>query len=107
MNLSKVEELGEQWNSDVLTNFARSLSVNATSANAGELIGNRMFYANDYMVCRAVTPMSKVTQKLPGYSRFWLCHLCQDVLDKNSKYRVHELGECEIFIFRHDLRTYA
>ncbi|KAJ8589420.1 polysaccharide lyase family 8 protein [Rhizopogon salebrosus TDB-379] len=52
MNLSKVEELGEQWNSDVLTNFARSLSVNATSANAGELIGNRMFFANDYMVTR-------------------------------------------------------
>ncbi|OAX43647.1 polysaccharide lyase family 8 protein [Rhizopogon vinicolor AM-OR11-026] len=51
-NLSKVEELGEKWNSDVLINFAQSLSVNATSANAGELIGNRMFFDYDYMVTR-------------------------------------------------------
>ncbi|KAG1749613.1 polysaccharide lyase family 8 protein [Suillus paluster] len=51
-NLSKVEELGEQWNSDVLINYAKSLSANTTDANAGELIGNRMFFDNDYMVNR-------------------------------------------------------
>ncbi|KAG0696264.1 polysaccharide lyase family 8 protein [Suillus ampliporus] len=51
-NLSKVEQLGEQWNSDVLVNFATSLSANTTNANAGELIGNRMFFDNDYMVTR-------------------------------------------------------
>ncbi|KAG2045283.1 polysaccharide lyase family 8 protein [Suillus americanus] len=51
-NFSKLEELGEQWNSDVLVNFARSISSNTTNANAGGLLGNRMFYNNDYMVTR-------------------------------------------------------
>jgi hypothetical protein len=34
-----------------LISFATSLSEKTTSANAGNLIGNRMFYASDYMVC--------------------------------------------------------
>ncbi|KAG1828622.1 polysaccharide lyase family 8 protein [Suillus variegatus] len=51
-NLSKVEELGENWNSDVLVDFARSLSSNITHANVGGILGNRMFYKNDYMVTR-------------------------------------------------------
>lgn len=49
-----VAELGEKWNSDVLVNFARSLSSNTTNANAGGLLGNRMFYDNDYMVGQPV-----------------------------------------------------
>jgi hypothetical protein len=49
-NLSMVEELGKQWNSDILVEFARSFSSNTTDANTGGLLGNRMFYSNDYMV---------------------------------------------------------
>ncbi|KAG2129781.1 polysaccharide lyase family 8 protein [Suillus clintonianus] len=64
-NLSMVEELGEQWNSDVLVNYARSLSVNATNANAGALLGNRMFFDNDYMVTRG----SGYVTSLKMYSR--------------------------------------
>jgi len=45
-----VEELGKQWNSDILVEFARSFSSNTTDANTGGLLGNRMFYSNDYMV---------------------------------------------------------
>ncbi|KAF5375227.1 hypothetical protein D9758_000251 [Tetrapyrgos nigripes] len=41
--------LGQIWSSQALTNFAISLSRSSTSANAGQLEGNRMFYANDYM----------------------------------------------------------
>ncbi|KAG1825522.1 chondroitin AC/alginate lyase [Suillus subaureus] len=52
VNFSRVEELGEQWNSDVLVNFATSFSSNTTNANAGGLLGNCMFYNNDYMVTR-------------------------------------------------------
>ncbi|KAF8912697.1 polysaccharide lyase family 8 protein [Gymnopilus junonius] len=50
--LDEVLELGQQWSSGALTNFANSLSASASNANAGQLIGNRMFYANDYMVQR-------------------------------------------------------
>jgi len=35
-----------------LIDFAKRLSTNSTNANAGNLTGNRMFYANDYMVHR-------------------------------------------------------
>ncbi|KAF8973958.1 polysaccharide lyase family 8 protein [Flammula alnicola] len=52
INLTEVLELGELWSSSSLTNFATSLASNTTNANAGKLEGNRMFYANDYMVHR-------------------------------------------------------
>lgn len=51
LNLTEVEELGRLWDSPILINFAQSLSEGGENANAGKLKGNRMFYANDYMVC--------------------------------------------------------
>ncbi|KAG0708897.1 polysaccharide lyase family 8 protein [Suillus ampliporus] len=52
MNISEVQQLGEEWNSTVLLEFSSTLSVNTTDANAGEIRGNRMFFDNDYMVTR-------------------------------------------------------
>lgn len=52
INLTQVEVLGELWSSSNLTTFAQQLSKNTTNANAGFLKGNRMFFANDYMVHR-------------------------------------------------------
>lgn len=52
MNISEVQQLGEEWNSTVLLEFSSTLSANTTDANVGELHGNRMFFANDYMVTR-------------------------------------------------------
>ncbi|KAH9486902.1 Hyaluronate lyase [Psilocybe cubensis] len=52
INLTEVLELGNQWSSDSLINFANSLNAPTDNANAGQLQGNRMFYANDYMVQR-------------------------------------------------------
>ncbi|EIN13720.1 polysaccharide lyase family 8 protein [Punctularia strigosozonata HHB-11173 SS5] len=52
LNLSQIGQLGEEWNSTSLINVDDSLSKNTTTANAGTLIGNRMFYDNDYMVHR-------------------------------------------------------
>ncbi|KAJ3511292.1 hypothetical protein NLJ89_g4183 [Agrocybe chaxingu] len=49
INLTQVLVLGEQWSSGTLIDFANDLSFDTTSANAGQLEGNRMFYANDYM----------------------------------------------------------
>lgn len=49
MNISEVQQLGEEWNSTVLLEFSLTVSANATDANVGELHGNRMFFANDYM----------------------------------------------------------
>ncbi|KAG6857590.1 hypothetical protein H0H87_000189 [Tephrocybe sp. NHM501043] len=52
INLTQVLELGDQWSSDPLNNFAKSLSGKVKNANAGNLQGNRMFFTNDYMVHR-------------------------------------------------------
>ncbi|KAG6915305.1 hypothetical protein DXG01_012228 [Tephrocybe rancida] len=48
LNLSDIGELGRLWNSKKLKDFARSLSA-PSNVNAGSLVGNRMFYTNDYM----------------------------------------------------------
>ncbi|KAF8216201.1 polysaccharide lyase family 8 protein [Mycena galopus ATCC 62051] len=52
LNLTKIGVLSEEWGSAPLLNFSTSLSGNFTTANAGKLVGNRMFYDNDYMVQR-------------------------------------------------------
>jgi hypothetical protein len=52
MNLTEVMELGKQWNSLELMDIAVHLQKSTQDANAGRLFGNRMFYANDYMVHR-------------------------------------------------------
>lgn len=49
-NLTEIAELGRLWNNEVLKNFASSLSGSGSNANVGRLMGNKMFYANDYMV---------------------------------------------------------
>lgn len=50
LNLTQIQVLGQLWNSDVLTTAYNGLSKSTSDANAGALVGNRMFYANDYMV---------------------------------------------------------
>ena len=50
IDLSTVLELGTLWSSTPITNFANQLLPDAANANSGNIIGNRMFYANDYMV---------------------------------------------------------
>lgn len=57
-NLASVLKLGTLWSSDTLKNFASDLSANSSSANAGNLIGNKMFYTNDYMVHRGINYVS-------------------------------------------------
>ncbi|KAI0800172.1 chondroitin AC/alginate lyase [Fomes fomentarius] len=52
INISQIEELGSLWNSDSLKSVATSLASSSDDANSGQIKGNRMFYANDYMVQR-------------------------------------------------------
>ncbi|KAF8680230.1 Polysaccharide lyase family 8, N terminal alpha-helical domain [Rhizoctonia solani] len=52
MNLTRVQELGNAWNSTELQKFATDLSKPIETANAGFLTGNRMFWNSDYMVHR-------------------------------------------------------
>ncbi|KAF8898701.1 polysaccharide lyase family 8 protein [Infundibulicybe gibba] len=60
INLTEVQVLGQEWGSNSLTTFAESLSNNTSNANAGHLVGNRMFYDNDYMVHRGCNYVSTV-----------------------------------------------
>ena len=50
INLSEVLQLGELWNSPTMVQVYHNLIEPTTDANAGNLIGNRNFYNNDYMV---------------------------------------------------------
>ena len=50
INVTEIAQLGQEWNSSILTAVAASLSTNSSNANVGSLKGNRMFFANDYMV---------------------------------------------------------
>ncbi|KAH8814787.1 polysaccharide lyase family 8 protein [Flagelloscypha sp. PMI_526] len=53
MNLTDFKVLGNLWGSQTLLDFEHEL-VNGTNItpNAGNVVGNRFFYANDYMVQR-------------------------------------------------------
>lgn len=51
MELSQVSSLGESWNQTNLIQFGSALDEpSPTTANAGDLVGNRMFWNSDYMV---------------------------------------------------------
>ncbi|KAH9849786.1 galactose mutarotase-like protein [Lenzites betulinus] len=52
INVTEIQELGELWDSDILQSVSESLAQGSKDANAGSISGNRMFYANDYMVQR-------------------------------------------------------
>ncbi|KIO26601.1 polysaccharide lyase family 8 protein [Tulasnella calospora MUT 4182] len=54
LNLSLVQELGEMWEASAITDATYCLLKNDTfsNANVNELVGNRMFWSNDYMVHR-------------------------------------------------------
>ncbi|KAF7791828.1 hypothetical protein EIP86_002852 [Pleurotus ostreatoroseus] len=52
INVTEIQQLGEEWDSSTLTSVSASLSANSSSANVGNMAGNRMFFDNDYMVQR-------------------------------------------------------
>ncbi|EKM61018.1 polysaccharide lyase family 8 protein [Phanerochaete carnosa HHB-10118-sp] len=52
INITEVQQLGEEWDSDTLITVYGRLASPSNDANVGELTGNRMFFANDYMVQR-------------------------------------------------------
>ncbi|KAJ6615863.1 polysaccharide lyase family 8 protein [Mycena sp. CBHHK59/15] len=52
VNLTQIQVLGQLWDSDDITSFYNGLTDDGTSVNPGSVVGNRMFYANDYMVHR-------------------------------------------------------
>lgn len=60
LNLTKIDELGQQWGADTLRDFATTLARKSSSANAGQLEGNRMFWNNDYMVHRGANYVTTV-----------------------------------------------
>ncbi|KAI0639372.1 galactose mutarotase-like protein [Trametes polyzona] len=52
INITEIQELGQLWDSEPLQSVYQTLSQGSNDANAGGINGNRMFYANDYMVQR-------------------------------------------------------
>ncbi|KAJ7035347.1 polysaccharide lyase family 8 protein [Mycena alexandri] len=63
-NLTQIQVLGQLWESGEITSFYNALASNGTSVNPGPVVGNRMFYANDYMVHRGQNYM--ITLKMYG-----------------------------------------
>ncbi|KAI9445284.1 polysaccharide lyase family 8 protein [Lactarius indigo] len=52
LNLSEILQLGELWGSDTMIDVYNNLVEPTQDANSGRIVGNRMFYNNDYMVQR-------------------------------------------------------
>ncbi|KAG8950420.1 hypothetical protein FRC04_007435 [Tulasnella sp. 424] len=54
LNLTLVQQLGDMWQASAITDAMYCLLKSDTyaNANANELVGNRMFWSNDYMVHR-------------------------------------------------------
>ncbi|KAJ7183601.1 polysaccharide lyase family 8 protein [Mycena filopes] len=63
-NLTQIQVLGQLWESTDITNFYNALTSTGTTVNPGSVVGNRMFYANDYMVHRGANYM--ITLKMFG-----------------------------------------
>jgi hypothetical protein len=95
MDLQDFRKLGEEWRSEALVNFADGLSDDTCDANAGRLYGNRMFYANDYMVWFAPAFDVFTTDKDPGSPWLRLRHHRQNVLHADKEFRMQELAKCE------------
>ncbi|KAF8151251.1 polysaccharide lyase family 8 protein [Mycena galopus ATCC 62051] len=51
-NLTQIQVLGQLWESTKITDFYNDLIAASTTVNPGSIVGNRMFYTNDYMVHR-------------------------------------------------------
>lgn len=69
-----------------MAKFATSLSRNSSTANVGNLMGNRMFYANDYMVRMINFSRTRSNNLIVGSPRSELCFDAQDVFVENNKY---------------------
>ncbi|KAF7335470.1 Polysaccharide lyase family 8 protein [Mycena venus] len=52
LNLTQIQALGQLWGSSDITTLYNDLNANGTTVNPGPIVGNRMFYTNDYMVHR-------------------------------------------------------
>ncbi|KAF7436855.1 hypothetical protein PC9H_003688 [Pleurotus ostreatus] len=52
INITQIQVLGQLWDSPTITSAFNALHSPGSTVNAGALNGNRMFYANDYMVHR-------------------------------------------------------
>jgi hypothetical protein len=50
LNLSELQQLGEQWSSPNMIEVYNNLVEPTNDANTGKIVGNRNFYSNDYMV---------------------------------------------------------
>ncbi|KAL7285292.1 hypothetical protein ACG7TL_000387 [Trametes sanguinea] len=61
INISQIQQLGQLWGSTALESVYQSLAESTDNANAGKIVGNRMFYANDYMF------LPKQVQRGSGY----------------------------------------
>lgn len=73
VNLTLVAELGDLWGSEIISDDMDRILANSTfaNANAGDLVGNRMFWLTDYMVCSRLMRVSKQVSHLLGSpSRF-------------------------------------
>ncbi|KAJ3548404.1 hypothetical protein NM688_g5302 [Phlebia brevispora] len=51
-NFTQLQLLAQEWDSAPLTAAAQNFALNTTDANSGAVVGNMMFYANDFMVQR-------------------------------------------------------
>ncbi|KAG9041290.1 hypothetical protein FS837_012462 [Tulasnella sp. UAMH 9824] len=91
MNLTQVERLGEQWKDSKMKDVATRLKKPSKTANAGNTLGNRMFWINDYMVHRGenyVTTVKMLSKRTTN----------TECLNSQNMYGFH-LGQGAVFTY--------
>ena len=102
MNISQIQQLGDLWGSGTMESVAESFAVNSSTANAGDINGNRMFYANDYMVSYSrihyIMMFVLTPKRLTGATRSGVRDYTADVLESHHKYGMCQFAECTSFL---------
>ena len=100
INISQIQELGSLWGSDEIQSVYESLAANSSTANSGDIVGNRMFYNNDYMVSRLAltnTPalmLISTCSSPSGAAWLGIYFHASDVLQSHFEHGVRKLAEC-------------
>lgn len=93
LNLSEILQLGKLWGSTSMIQAYNNFIEPTNDANAGNLVGNRNFYNNDYMVCWNTNRQSNRCDASLGPAWSGLRLHAENVFNTVAEHRMHQLSK--------------
>ena len=90
LNLSKILQVGKLWGSTSMIQAYNNFVELTNDANAGNLVGNRIFYNNDYMVCWNTNRQSIWCDASLGSARSGLRLHAENVFNTDAEHRMQQ-----------------